>query len=327
LFGTGGIELPAGVRRHERRGSSQNVRGRAAEAPVDLRGDGRAIDEEPERPADERVAEDQVGRLDAGSLTVDLAPGIAEVQQDLLDGRGRGHHYAPAPAPLQPAQHFVFLEVPGVVAVSGLEHCAGRRDGIAATLQFQRVEERPAGDVVVRGPLGADHVARPELDAPVWPGADGMIVGGHFPGPAAERTEHVPGEDLPGVGPTEGLCPEGGRFPEHDADRVIVELLDSLQVSVPSSHPAVDRVLPREHDVVGGERAAIVPVDAPLQVPDDRASVGRHLTVLPARNPGRQHWHEARLRIECGQRLVEDAGCDAISPASAGRGRRASWLR
>ncbi len=114
------------------------------------------------------------------------------------------------------------------------------------------------------------------------------MVGGRFLGPAAERTEHVPGEDLPGVGPAEGFCPEGGRLPEHDTDRVIVELLDSLQVLVPSSHPAVDRVLPREHDIIGGERAAIVPVDAPLQVPDDRAPVGRHLTVLPARDAGRQ---------------------------------------
>jgi hypothetical protein len=94
LLRVGGIERPAEVGRDDGRGPVQDVPGGAAETPVDLRGDRRAVDQESERPADERVAEDRMWRLRARPLAVDLAPGIAQIQEDVLDLRASSNGFA-----------------------------------------------------------------------------------------------------------------------------------------------------------------------------------------------------------------------------------------
>jgi hypothetical protein len=54
-----------------------------------------------------------------------------------------------------------------VVVLAGLEHRARRRDGVAASLDLDRVEEGPVGDVIVGIQLGLEEVARLEVDEPV----------------------------------------------------------------------------------------------------------------------------------------------------------------
>src|SRR5262245_43411099 len=62
----------------------------------------------------------------------------------------------------------------------GLQDGAGRRDVVATALDLERVEEGAVRDVVVRIDLGADEVARLEIDEPVGPGADGAEIGGRL---------------------------------------------------------------------------------------------------------------------------------------------------
>src|SRR5438046_2544472 len=88
-------------------------------------------------------------RFDARSLAVDLLSRVREVELNELGGAGRGHEYAPLPALLESSQNVVLrLDVPGEIVFAGLQHCAGRRDGVTASLHLQRVEERAVGPVV-----------------------------------------------------------------------------------------------------------------------------------------------------------------------------------
>ena len=84
----------------------------------------------------------------------------------------------PLPAASSLVQDFVFhLHVPGIIIFAGLQHRARGRHRVAAALDFQRVEMRPVGDVVVGIALGQHDVARLEIDEHVSAGADRLQVG------------------------------------------------------------------------------------------------------------------------------------------------------
>ncbi len=83
---------------------------------------------------------------------------------------------------------------------------------------------------------------------------------------------------------------EGPR--EVDDDRVGVRRVDRAHLVVPGPRlhvrVRIHHGVPREHDVVGGERRAVLPLHAPAQMVGDRASVLRDPAVRKRRHLGRQ---------------------------------------
>ena len=274
--------------------------------------DGRPVYQKVQRLADFWIGQERMGRPGTGALAIHLGPRIREVALDVLHAPGHPDVY-PSLAPLlEPTQDVVLdLHVPGVVVLACLEHCARRRGRIAAALHLQRVEERPVGDVVAGVHLGADQVARPEVDEAVGPGADGLEVGGGFARlRASERLEEVLWDDHAPVA-AEGVGPEGLGLVEHHLDGVAVQLLDAADLTVRAAGHGGGRwirdVLPVEDDVVGGEGLAIVPGDALFQIPRDPRAVLGHRA---RRHTGRvrsQDGDDVALGVEGAERLVEDA--------------------
>ena len=78
--------------------------------------------------------------------------------------------------------------------------------------------------------------------------------------------------------PTKASAQNGVGFVERDAHGEVVDLLD-LHVLVAADGDRGGRrilgVFPVEHDVVGGERLAVVPLHAALELPGDRLAVRR----------------------------------------------------
>jgi hypothetical protein len=95
---------------------------------------------------------------------------------------------------------------------------------------------------------------------------------------------------------------------EDDADREIVHLLD-LDVLIgrdaDRSGRRIRSVLPVEYDIIGGERLAVVPLDARLELPGYRLAVGGEAAVFAARNLCGEDRDEIALGVPAGERLVE----------------------
>ena len=69
----------------------------------------------------------------------------------------------------------------------------------------------------------------------------------------------------------------------------------------------IAREFPGEDAVVGGERLAVVPAHALLELPDDRLAVGRQAAVLACRDFGSKDRNQVGVVVPYRERLVEDA--------------------
>src|SRR5437867_3614219 len=311
LVGLVDVELPPGVLRGKARRPVEVVGGDDAGASVDMLLDGAAVDEQVQGLAHGGVGQEGVGRLHARALAIDLLPRVGEVALNVLNGAAGHDVDAPPAALLETVEDVVLnLEVPGVVVLPGLQDGAGGGDGVAPALQFERVEERPVGDVVGRVQFGMDRVAGLEVHAAVRPGADRLKVGGRLTGLRAfVGLEEMLGNY--GAPAAERVRPERHGLVEADFHGVVVELLHLLDFAVGADARGggggIDGILPIEDHVIGGERLAVVPGHALLELPNDRAPILAHAAVANARNLVGQNRHRIAVGIEGGERLVEDA--------------------
>src|SRR5262249_29247674 len=181
--------------------------------------------------------------------------------------------------------------------------------GVAPALDVDAVEEGTVGYVVCGVDLGADHVARLELDQLVGTRPDGLhhadVLAGGLPldrGEDVTRQQAVAGEDH---------GPEWLRLLEHDLDRMAIELVYPGHLFVRRAGAgAVGRIrreLPVEDHVVCRERRAVVPDDVLLQSPRDRLSVLPEAAVLERRDLLGEDGDERAVRGWRRQRLIEDA--------------------
>ena len=210
---------------------------------------------------------------------------------------------------LQAQQDFVLdLHVPGEIIFAGLQHRTRGRDGIAAALEFKAVEMGLVGHVVVRVDHAREQIARLEFLEEVRAGADRGEVGRRFAGlGAGEILEQMLGDDHAGDA-DESLGPERLGDIEHHLDGERVDFLD-LDVLVGTGTDGrsggVTGVFPVEHHIIGGERLAVVPLDALLELPGDGFAVGREAAVFPGRDFGGKNRDHVAVRIPAGEGFVE----------------------
>ena len=69
----------------------------------------------------------------------------------------------------------------------------------------------------------------------------------------------------------------------------------------------VGGILPVEHAIIGGERLAVVPFDALLELPGDRHAVLGEAAVRDGRDFRGEHRHQVAIGAPRGQRLIENA--------------------
>ncbi len=249
--------------------------------------------------------------LDARALAVDLGRRVGEIELDVLDVTGGNDVDAAFAARFQPREDLVLdLQVPRVVELAGLQHGARRRDGVAAALHFDGVEERAVRLVVIGVQRAAHDVARREVDELVRPGADRLQVVGRLPRlRALVRLEQMLGDDH-AARADERIRPERRRLRVLDAHRVGVDgrHFDVLvRADGDRCGRRVGRVLPVEHDVGRRERLAVVPLHILFQLPGDRLAVLRHAAVFRRRNLGREDRNQVAVVVPARKRLVEDA--------------------
>ena len=163
------------------------------------------------------MGEQRVLRLRIRTFTVHLGPGIRGVDLNMLD-RHSGYDLDAA---LGVDTAFKFeedlvldLRIPRIIVVAGLDHGTGRRHGIAAALQLDRVEMRPVGHMIGGVALALDQIAGLEIDEPIRTGPHRLQVCrrlariGAFIG-----REHVFGDKQA----VRATCPKRCRFLEADA--------------------------------------------------------------------------------------------------------------
>src|SRR5206468_2400273 len=285
-------------------------RRRLAQAAVELLVDGAAVDQNVQGAADCRVGQERVSGLDRRPLPVDLLPRIGVVELDVLDATAGCDVDVALAALLGSLEDLIRdLEVPGEVVLPRLEHRARRGRGLAAALHLELVEEGTIRDVIGGINLAPTEVAGPEIHEAVGSRPDRLQVGRRLPRPVAlEGLEQMLRNDH-AARPAEGVEPEWGRVLERELDRVIVELLDPLDVTVGGDRHRRGRrvgcILPVEDEIVGRERLSVVPADTALELPGDRFPVPRHAAVLERRNLLGEDRKEIGLRVERGERLVE----------------------
>src|SRR5262249_50557441 len=85
LAGLVDIELPVGIFGNEALRRIDVISRRSSAAPVNMGLHRGAVDEETQRLADRRIAEQRVPSLRIGALAVDLGPRVAAVELDVLD--------------------------------------------------------------------------------------------------------------------------------------------------------------------------------------------------------------------------------------------------
>ena len=164
--------------------------------------------------------------------------------------------------------------------------------------------------VIVGIELAPDEVARLELDEPVRAGADRLEVRRRLARLGALiGLEQVLRDDHAGW-PTKASAQNGVGLSKRHPHGQRVDLLDRDVLVAADGHRGgrrVGGVFPVEDHVVGGERLAVVPLHARLELPDDRLAVAGQAAVLESGNLGGEHRHEVAVGVPAGQRLVEDA--------------------
>src|SRR5439155_1573466 len=177
LAGPVDVEFPLRGLRLDARRSVEEVGGGDAGPAVDLLLDRAPVDQEIQRLADGEIREERMSRLDRRLLALYLRPGVGLVELDVLDVATEGGVDAALAALLQALEDVVLhLHVPGVVVLARLEHGTRRRDGVAATLHLDLVEERPVGLVIARVELAPNDVTGLEVHEAIGTGPHRLEV-------------------------------------------------------------------------------------------------------------------------------------------------------
>ena len=140
--------------------------------------------------------------------------------------------------------------------------------------------------MIVRIPVVCDHVAGLEVAHFVRSRADRLQVERRVLGAGADGVlEDVLGQDLAGQS-DERIEPRGDRVLEGDLDGVWrggFDTGDILVVAQRGSRGAwIAEVLEGKGDIAGGERLAIVPLDAGFQLPCDTGAIADDAAVFDA---------------------------------------------
>ncbi len=172
---------------------------------------------------------------------------------------------------------------------------------------------RLVADVIVGVAFGSEHVARPELDELVGTGADRLQIARRIARlRAGIVAKMMLWQDLADRA-DEGVGPERRRVLEDHLDGVVVDLLDD-DVLVGSRGVRGGREIrcvgPGKDDVVGGERLAVMPCHALLQLPGHARAVRSKAAVLPGRDLGASSPASPRGDLILGRRFIVLRHCE-----------------
>src|SRR5262249_50568645 len=142
-------------------------------------------------------------------------------------------------------------------------------------------------------------------------GADRFQVRRRIPRLATDIIRKQMFRDDRAIGRDESIGPERGGLLENQLHRVIIGLLDRLDLLVAADRDRrsirIAGIFPIEDDIVGGERLAVMPFDALFQLPDDRQAILGKTAILLARNLGGKDRNQIAVLVPSGQGLVEQA--------------------
>jgi hypothetical protein len=156
--------------------------------------------------------------------------------------------------------------------------------------------------------LALNPITRFEVDADIGTGSHRPQIGRRFPGIGAfVRLEDMLRDDHAGA--DEGVCPKRRRPFKANAHREGVDLFYRDAFESTERHrcgSGVSGILPVEHDIVRGERLAVMPLHALFQLPGHRLAVGCDAAVLDVRNFGGEHRQQIAIGIPGREWLVKD---------------------
>ena len=177
--------------------------------------------------------------------------------------------------------------------------------------------------------LALDQITRLEVDKPIGAGSDRLQICRRFAGigpfvglEQMFRDDHAELAD-------EGARPEWRRLGKMHANGERIDLFD-FNVPVVADRRGggcrVAGIFAGEHDIVGGERMAVVPLHVFLELPGHRHAVGRDPAILDIRDFGGERRRQIAVEIPSCERLVENArallvlGADGEMRVEQGRG-------
>src|SRR5215470_8746039 len=135
------------------------------------------LDRERQGLAHRRIGQDRMLGLEAGTLAVDLGPGIGGVELDVLDAAAFAEDHAALAALLQAREDLVLdLHVPAEVELAGLQYRARGRCRVAAALHLDGVEILPLQLVGVAEDSHAGQPRGLEVQELQGPGADRLEI-------------------------------------------------------------------------------------------------------------------------------------------------------
>ncbi len=260
---------------------------------------------------------------DGGTLTLgQVGRGVGKVHLDPLDQRAEGGDRLSLARLGHLGDHVGGeLQVPGIVELAGLEHCAPGRGRVAAALEGDLGEGGLCRVAVVRVGREGDHVVRLELVDHERAGADRIEVRlGAFRGLGAHAVLELLGLDdrrlvahERAVGVRRGLV-------EGDLDGQVVDHLDRLHAvelgALGAAALRVHAVVGGELDVLGGERRAVRPFQVRLDLPGDRGEVLADAAVLDGGDLLDQPRHRVAVLVVAAKRLDHQArGLDVLGAA------------
>ena len=117
------------------------------------------------------------------------------------------------------------------------------------------------------------------------------------------------------IGADKRVRPERRRLREHHFHRKVVHFLDldtDIAARCHRGRRRVFAIFPVEHQIIGGQRLAIVELHARLQLPGHRGAIRRQPTIGDAGDFGGQHSNQIALAVPVRQRLIKQPRCVRI---------------
>src|SRR5262252_9713524 len=127
----------------------------------------------------------------------------------------------------------------------------------------------------------------------------------------------------------ERIIPKGRGFFENNFDRVLIKLVNMIDVSVAArgrgSCSRICREFPGEDDIIGGKGLAIMPHHVLFEPPGDRLAIRRQPAIIQTRNVCGQDRDKVGVWVKRCQWLIDNARGVKVLAARGQMGIENGW--